>query len=56
MKKKDNQQNSGRVIMPVGHSNPPEQHELDSAMVLGGCRKKILRIMSDIPNICVEKA
>ena len=34
VKKKDKQMNLGQVIIPVGHPNPPEPHEVDAAMVL----------------------
>ncbi|MDR0491141.1 MAG: hypothetical protein LBH28_07870 [Oscillospiraceae bacterium] len=33
-KKKRKQQNPGQVIIPVGHPNPPEPHEVDVAMIL----------------------
>jgi predicted phage-related endonuclease len=33
-KKKGKQLNPGQVIIPVGHPNPPESHEVDVAMVL----------------------
>ncbi|MCL1804546.1 MAG: hypothetical protein FWG28_00845 [Clostridiales bacterium] len=33
-RKKRKQQNPGKVIIPVGHPNPPEPHEVDAAMVL----------------------
>ncbi|MCL2425337.1 MAG: hypothetical protein FWD05_03260 [Oscillospiraceae bacterium] len=33
-KKKEKQQNPGQVIIPVGHPNPPEPHEVNVAMVL----------------------
>jgi len=33
-KKKRKQENPGKVIIPVGHPKPPEQHEVDAAMVL----------------------
>ena len=33
-KKKDKQNNSVQVIIPVNHPNPPEPHEVDAAMVL----------------------
>jgi len=33
-KKKDKQINHGQVIIPVGHPNPPEPHEVDAAYVL----------------------
>ena len=33
-RKKRKQPNPGQVIIPAGHPNPPEQHEVDSAMVL----------------------
>ena len=34
VKRKSKQINSGQVIIPVGHPNPPELHEVDVAMVL----------------------
>jgi len=33
-KKKGKQLNPGQVIIPVGHPNPPEPHEMDAAMIL----------------------
>ena len=33
-KKKRKQNNPGRVIIPAGHPNPPEPHEVDVAYVL----------------------
>ena len=33
-KKNRKQSNLGQVIIPVGHPNPPEPHEVDAAMVL----------------------
>ena len=33
-KKKRKQQNIGQVIIPVGHPNPPESHEVEAAYVL----------------------
>ena len=33
-KKKDKQLNPGQVIIPASHPNPPEPHEVDTAMVL----------------------
>ena len=33
-KKKRKQINPGQVIIPVNHPNPPEQHEIDAAIVL----------------------
>ena len=33
-KKKRKGDNPGRVIIPVNHPNPPEQHEVDAATVL----------------------
>ena len=33
-KKKRAQINPGQVIIPVGHPNPPEPHEVDMAMIL----------------------
>jgi hypothetical protein len=33
-KKKRKQKNPGQVIIPVGHPNPPEPHEVDTAMIL----------------------
>ena len=33
-KKKRQKANPGRVILPVNHPNPPEQHEVDAATVL----------------------
>ena len=33
-KKKRTQQNPGKVIIPVNHPNPPEQHEVDVAVIL----------------------
>ena len=33
-KKKNKRVNSGQVIIPAGHPNPPEPHEVDAAMVL----------------------
>ena len=33
-KKKRKIQNPGQVIIPVGHPNPPEPHEVDVAMIL----------------------
>jgi hypothetical protein len=32
--KKSKKINSGQVIIPAGHPNPPEQHEVDVAFVL----------------------
>jgi len=34
VKKKRKQKNPGQVIIPMGHPNPPEPHEVDVAMVL----------------------
>jgi len=34
MAKKRKQTNPGQVIIPVNHPNPPEQHEIDAAIVL----------------------
>jgi len=31
---KKKQINPGKVVIPVGHPNPPEQHEVDAALVL----------------------
>ena len=33
-KKKGKQLNPGQVVIPVGHPNPPESHEIDVAMIL----------------------
>ncbi|MCL2437081.1 MAG: hypothetical protein FWD00_03475 [Clostridiales bacterium] len=33
-KKKTKQLNLGQVIIPVGHPNPPEPHEVDAAYIL----------------------
>ena len=33
-KKEDKQQNSGKIIIPANHPNPPEPHEVDTAMIL----------------------
>ena len=33
-KKKIKQLNPGKVVIPVGHPNPPESHELDAALLL----------------------
>jgi len=33
-KKKKKQINTGQVIIPVGHPNPPEAHEVDAAYLL----------------------
>ena len=33
-KKKGKKQDLGRVIIPLGHPNPPEPHEVDAAMIL----------------------
>ena len=33
-KKKNKRDNSGQVIIPAGHPNPPEPHEIDVAMIL----------------------
>ena len=33
-KKKNKKINPGQVIIPVGHPNPPEPHEIDTAVVL----------------------
>ena len=33
-KKKRKQKNLGKVIIPTGHPNPPEQHEVDIAFIL----------------------
>ena len=33
-KKKGKQQNLAQVIIPLGHPNPPEPHEVDVAMIL----------------------
>jgi len=33
-KKKRKQSNLGQVVIPVGHPNPPQQHEVDVAKVL----------------------
>jgi len=32
--KKDRKQNPSQVIIPLGHPNPPEPHEIDVAMIL----------------------
>jgi hypothetical protein len=34
VKKKDRKINLGQVIIPLGHPNPPEPHEVDVAMIL----------------------
>ena len=34
MSKKKKQKNKAKVIIPLGHPNPPEQHEIDAAMIL----------------------
>ena len=33
-KKKNKKINPGQVIIPVGHPNPPEPHEVDAALIL----------------------
>jgi len=33
-RKKRKQKSLGQVIIPLGHPNPPEPHEVDSAMIL----------------------
>jgi len=33
-KKNSNLKNPGQVIIPAGHPNPPEQHEIDTAVIL----------------------
>jgi hypothetical protein len=33
-KKKDRKINPGQVIIPAGHPNPPEPHEIDAAWIL----------------------
>ena len=33
-KNRQKQKNPGQIIIPVGHPNPPEPHEVDVAMVL----------------------
>jgi len=33
-KKKHKQNSAGRIIIPSGHPNPPEPHEVDVAMIL----------------------
>jgi predicted phage-related endonuclease len=33
-RKKDKNKNCGKVIIPVGHPSPPEQHEIDVAFIL----------------------
>jgi hypothetical protein len=40
MAKKGKKQNTGQVIIPTGHPNPPEPHEMDTAWVVAshfGC-------------------
>ena len=34
IKKKSNQENSGQVIIPNNHPNPPLPHEMDAALIL----------------------
>jgi hypothetical protein len=34
IKKKNNQENSGQVIIPNNHPNPPLPHEMDAALIL----------------------
>ena len=36
MKKKDRQPCIGKVIIPAGHNNPQEPHEIDAAQILAG--------------------
>jgi len=33
-KKKSKRDNNGHVIIPAGHPNPPEPHEIEAAMIL----------------------
>jgi hypothetical protein len=33
-KKKDRKENPGKVIIPAGHPNPPEPHEIEAAQIL----------------------
>ena len=33
-KEKEKQLNLGQVLIPAGHPNPPEQHEVDAAIIL----------------------
>jgi hypothetical protein len=34
MQKKNRSLNTGQVIIPAGHPNPPEQHEIEAAWIL----------------------
>jgi len=33
-KKKDKELNTGHIVIPVGHPNPPEPHEVEAATIL----------------------
>jgi hypothetical protein len=33
-KRKVKQENPGKVIIPAGHPNPPESHEIEAAQIL----------------------
>jgi len=49
-KKNEKPINTGRVITPVGHPNPPESHEVDAAMILARHFKCKVRFLEPIDD------
>jgi hypothetical protein len=47
-RRKSKKLNLGQVVIPAGHPNPPEQHEVDAAMVLARHYQAVVQFL--IPN------
>jgi len=50
VRKKKRKQNPGQVIIPAGHPNPPEPHEVDAAMVLANHYQSIVEFLVPIDD------
>jgi len=49
-KKKRNPKNPGQVIIPAGHPNPPEPHEVDAAMALARHYKVVVEFIIPVDD------
>ena len=49
-KKKHKQSNGGKIIIPVGNPNPPEQHEIDIAVLLAQHYRTVVEFLIPIDD------
>ena len=49
-KRKNNKANLGQVIIPTGHPNPPEPHEIDTAYILASHYQETVKFIVPIDD------